>query len=159
MTALIDRPFLKMNGAGNEIVVLDLRDSPHVVSAAEARAIGARADAHFDQLMVLHDSGEPRVDALVRIYNADGSEAGACGNGTRCVAWAMTADPEMGDAAKETLRLRTSAGLLQARRQRHQHQRKGQAGSEAEQQHPPHRRMRVAREALAQPVRERGHSA
>ena len=116
MNALANRRFLKMNGLGNEITVLDLRGSRHVVSEAEARAIAADERTAFDQLMVLHDSGEPRVDALVRIYNADGSEAGACGNGTRCVAWAMTADPEMGDAAKETLRLRTSAGLLQARR-------------------------------------------
>ncbi len=111
MTALIDRPFLKMNGAGNEIVVLDLRDSPHVVSAAEARAIGARTDAHFDQLMVLHAPRSAGTDAFLRIYNIDGSLAGACGNGTRCVAWSL-----LKEGARQDLVLETSASLLPVHR-------------------------------------------
>ena len=45
------------------------------------------------------------------------SEAGACGNGTRCVAWAMMADPEMGDPARTSLTLQTKAGLLPAFRE------------------------------------------
>ncbi len=66
--------------------------------------------------MVLHDPVTPGTDAFVRIYNTDGSEAGACGNGTRCVAWAMLADPIMGGASKTALTLQTKAGLLPARR-------------------------------------------
>ena len=112
MNALAHRRFLKMNGLGNQITVLDLRGSKHVVGADEARAIAAEPRAAFDQLMVLHDPVTPGTDAFVRIYNTDGSEAGACGNGTRCVAWAMTADPQMGDAARERLTLQTKAGLL-----------------------------------------------
>jgi len=114
MNALAHRRFLKMNGLGNEITVLDLRGSRHVVSEAEARAMAL--DTHFDQLMVLHAPRTAGTDAFVRIYNTDGSEAGACGNGTRCVAWAMIADPQMGDPARRTLTLETKGGLLPATR-------------------------------------------
>lgn len=116
MNALAHRRFLKMNGLGNEITVLDLRGTKLRVSEHDARAIAAEARARFDQLMVLHDPVTPGTDAFVRIYNTDGSEAGACGNGTRCVAWAMLADPIMGGAAKTALTLQTKAGLLPARR-------------------------------------------
>jgi diaminopimelate epimerase len=101
-----------MNGLGNEITVLDLRHSPHVVSATEARAIAADPRSRFDQLMVLHDPVSPGTDAYMRIYNTDGSESGACGNGTRCVAWAMLADPVIGRSGSEDLVLETKAGLL-----------------------------------------------
>src|SRR6218665_2464013 len=122
MNALANRRFLKMNGLGNKITVLDLRGSKHVVSEGEARAIAAEPRARFDQLMVLHDALTPGTDAFIRIYNTDGSEAGACGNGTRCVAWAMLADPIMGDRvsgdpSKTLLTLQTKAGLLPARRE------------------------------------------
>lgn len=86
---LAGRPITRMNGIGNAIVVLDLRGSDIVVSAAEARAIAAGPGLLFDQLMVIHDPLEPGTDAFLRIYNTDGSPSGACGNGTRCVAWVM----------------------------------------------------------------------
>ena len=114
MNALAQRRFLKMNGLGNQITVLDLRGTKLRVSETDARAIAAEPRARFDQLMVLHDCVTPGTDAFVRIYNTDGSEAGACGNGTRCVAWAMMADPLMGDTAKTRLTLETKAGLLPA---------------------------------------------
>lgn len=117
MNALAQRRFLKMNGAGNDITVLDLRGTKLRVSEQDARAIAAAPRSRFDQLMVLHDPATPGTDAFIRIYNADGSEAGACGNGTRCVAWAMLADAAMGDAAKSALTLETRAGLLPARRE------------------------------------------
>lgn len=114
MNALAHRRFLKMNGLGNQITVLDLRGTRLKVSEAEARAIAAEPRARFDQLMVLHDAQTPGTDAFVRIYNVDGSEAGACGNGTRCVAWAMIADGESGDPSRGNLLLETKAGLLPA---------------------------------------------
>ena len=117
MTALSHRRFLKMNGLGNQITVLDLRGTKIRVSADEARAVAADPRSRFDQLMVLHDPLTAGTDAFVRIYNNDGSEAGACGNGTRCVAWAMTADAQMGDASRNALLLQTKAGLLPARRE------------------------------------------
>jgi diaminopimelate epimerase len=116
MNALGNRRFLKMNGLGNEITVLDLRGVKHVVTEAEARAIASEERTRFDQLMVLHDPKTPGTDAYVRIYNTDGSEAGACGNGTRCLAWALTADPQMGRPGRDSLLLQTRAGLLPAER-------------------------------------------
>ncbi|MGP9822803.1 diaminopimelate epimerase [Salinarimonas sp. NSM] len=112
MSPLAHRRFLKMNGIGNEIVVLDLRGTDLRVRPAEARAIAASAASRFDQLMAIHDPSVAGLDADLRIYNTDGSESGACGNGTRCVAWALVRDPQMGDPAKTALTLRTRAGLL-----------------------------------------------
>ena len=111
MSPLANHPFWKMNGAGNEIVVVDLRRSRHVVTAAEARAIAAADGSHFDQLMVLHAPVTTGTDAFIRIYNTDGSEAGACGNGTRCVAWVLTEG-----TGRDSLVVETKAGLLVCRR-------------------------------------------
>ncbi|HEV2602900.1 MAG TPA: diaminopimelate epimerase [Microvirga sp.] len=116
MSALANRRFLKMNGLGNEITVLDLRGTSARVTAEEARAIASDPRSRFDQLMVLHDPATPGTDAYLRIYNTDGSESGACGNGTRCVAWAMMADPAMARPHESTLVLETQAGLLPAER-------------------------------------------
>lgn len=77
--------FLKMHGCGNDFVVLDARGAPLALTPAQVRRI---ADRHrgvgFDQLVLL----EPAADADVRLrfLNSDGSESGACGNGTRCAA-------------------------------------------------------------------------
>ena len=79
--------FRKMNGLGNEIVVVDLRGSSRVVSGDEARAVAADPLSQFDQMMVLHDPKTADTEAFIRIYNTDGSEASACGNGMRCVGW------------------------------------------------------------------------
>jgi len=83
MSALANHSFVKMNGIGNEIVVLDLRDSRHVVTAAEARAVASQVP--YDQRMVLQPPRYNGTEAYIRIYNNDGSESGACGNGMRCV--------------------------------------------------------------------------
>jgi len=100
-------PFRKMNGLGNEIVVVDLRRSRHVFSAAEARAIAERPASHFDQMMVLHDAKTAGTEALVRIYNTDGSEAEACGNGMRCVGWVVSQA-----VGRTALKFETRAGIL-----------------------------------------------
>jgi diaminopimelate epimerase len=104
MSALANRDFVKMNGLGNEIVIVDLRDSPRPVEAAEARA--AAGQEPYDQLMALYPA-RAGTDALVRIYNNDGSEAGACGNGMRCVASLVSAA-----TGKATLTFETAAGLI-----------------------------------------------
>ena len=117
MSALAHRRFLKMHGAGNAIVVLDLRGSTVTVRPEEARAIAQDPGSAFDQLMVLHDPVSPGTDAFLRIYNTDGSESGACGNGTRCVAYAMLDDPAMARPAEGgRLTLETEAGVLGVRR-------------------------------------------
>jgi diaminopimelate epimerase len=86
MSALANQAFAKMNGIGNEIVVVDLRDKPAAVSAEEARAVASPGGVHYDQLMVLQSPRLAGTEAFIRIYNNDGSEAAACGNGMRCVA-------------------------------------------------------------------------
>ena len=107
MSALGNLAFVKMNGLGNEIVVVDLRARPGEISAAEARAVAGPRGAHYDQLMALHAPRTPGTDAYVRIYNNDGSEAGACGNGMRCVAELL-----FKETGKRALTLETAAGLL-----------------------------------------------
>lgn len=107
MSALANRPFVKMNGLGNEILVVDLRDGAPAVTAAEARAIAAAGGGlAFDQIMALHP-GRDGADGFMRIYNRDGSEAAACGNGTRCVARLM-----MDESGRRDLLLATAAGPL-----------------------------------------------
>jgi diaminopimelate epimerase len=107
MGALANQPFIKMNGIGNEIVVVDLRASGKTIGADEARAAAAPEGAPYDQLMALYPPRTPGTDALVRIYNNDGSEAGACGNGMRCIASLMS-----GQTGKSTLSFETAAGIL-----------------------------------------------
>ncbi|RAI41948.1 diaminopimelate epimerase [Rhodoplanes roseus] len=109
MSALADQPYVKMNGLGNEIVVVDLRDRPDKLTADDARAAARPEGAPFDQLMVLYPARTPGTDAFVRIYNTDGSEAGACGNGMRCVA-----DIVFADTGKTALTFETRAGLINA---------------------------------------------
>ena len=111
MSALAHRPFKKMNGLGNKIIVLDLRGSHIVVSPAEARAINKGQGLSFDQLMILHDPKSLKSEAFVTILNSDGSAAEACGNGTRCVAWALSRSD-----LRHTINLETAAGLLSCTR-------------------------------------------
>ena len=100
-------PFRKMNGLGNEIVVVDLRGSSRVLSAGEVRAIARRPGSHFDQMMVLHDAKAAGTEAYVRIYNTDGSAAEACGNGMRCVGWTVAQQ-----TARAAMNFETVAGVL-----------------------------------------------
>jgi diaminopimelate epimerase len=109
---LAQRPVVKMNGLGNEILILDLRGTVCELTAAMVKAIGRGERLAFDQLMVLRDRRSPETDAYVQIYNGDGTEAGACGNGMRCVAWSL-----LRDSKRETLKIETSAGVLECLRQ------------------------------------------
>src|SRR5246127_2490060 len=107
MSALANRAFAKMNGIGNEIVVVDLRDSPASVTAEEARAVAQPAGVPYDQLMVLQPPRLEGTEAFIRIYNNDGSEAAACGNGMRCVARRL-----FESTGKTSATFETRAGLL-----------------------------------------------
>ena len=102
-------PFLKMHGLGNDFVVLDARAQPLALSGDTIRAIGdRRRGVGFDQLLVLEPSTKG-ASVFMRIYNPDGSEAGACGNGTRCVASLML------DAGPSDVTIETIAGILHAK--------------------------------------------
>lgn len=113
MSSLADRRYLKMNGLGNEIVVVDLRGVKGEIAPQEAVAVAARQESRFDQLMAIHDPVSPDADARLLIYNTDGSRAGACGNGTRCVAFAMMDDREMGGPHGARLVLDSEGGRLE----------------------------------------------
>jgi diaminopimelate epimerase len=111
MEPLGNPPVIKMNGLGNEIVVLDLRGSRFDIDASRARTIGRAEGLGFDQMMVLQDPRSPGSDAFVAIYNRDGSRAGACGNGTRCVAWYLCRD-----SGRDALVLEIGSARLACRR-------------------------------------------
>jgi diaminopimelate epimerase len=110
MSALNNRPFVKMNGLGNEILVLDLRQDPVAVKPEEARALARKDVLPYDQIMALYPAKTPGTEAYVRIYNSDGSEAGACGNGMRCVAQLVA-----NESGKDVLNFETKSGLSSCR--------------------------------------------
>ena len=85
MTDAASIPFRKMNGLGNDFVVLDARARPIKLGAEDAQRIGDRSKGvGCDQVIVMEPS--QKADVFMRIFNADGSEVGACGNATRCIA-------------------------------------------------------------------------
>lgn len=108
--------FRKMHGLGNDFVVLDARVQPLTVTPGAARAIGDRhRGVGFDQLIVMEPPPPPGpdggADVFMRILNPDGSEAGACGNATRCIA-SLVAE----EAGKDRVVVRTIAGDLPVER-------------------------------------------
>jgi diaminopimelate epimerase len=105
-----DVPFVKMHGLGNDFVVLDARARKLALDETTVRAIAdRRLGVGCDQLLVLEKPKTRGADVFMRIRNADGSEAEACGNGTRCVA-----DLVMREKGKDTITVETVAGLLAA---------------------------------------------
>jgi diaminopimelate epimerase len=104
---LAGRDVYKMNGAGNAILVLDLRGTGYAATPFDARALHHAPELAYDQLMVVNDPQGPRDDASMTIFNQDGSRSASCGNGTRCVAHIMA---EKTGASE--IRLSTSAGKL-----------------------------------------------
>jgi diaminopimelate epimerase len=102
--------FLKMHGLGNDFVVLDARAAPLALDATRARAIADRkTGVGCDQLIVIEPARDPKADAVMRIWNPDGSEAEACGNGTRCIARLL-----MDQLGRDHVVVQTEAGLLDA---------------------------------------------
>ena len=103
--------YLKMNGCGNDFVIIDARSRGALpLSTAQARAIADRkTGVGCDQVIAVERS--IRGDAYMRIWNADGGMVDACGNATRCVAWMLM---EEGGAASR--RIETGAGMLYAER-------------------------------------------
>ena len=108
---LAGRAIARMNGAGNVILVLDLRGSRARPTAEDARAIHRAPGLSYDQMMVLRDPKSTETAANVLIYNNDGTLAGACGNGTRCVA-----DRLCRELGADAVRLETEAGVIACER-------------------------------------------
>jgi len=82
------RPFVKMNGAGNDFVVVNALEQPFRPSEDQVRALGMRDGGEgFDQLIAIEPS--ETADAFMRVWNADGSMVETCGNALRCVGWLL----------------------------------------------------------------------
>jgi diaminopimelate epimerase len=82
------RPFVKMNGAGNDFVVVNALEAPFSPTADRVRALADRSTGEgFDQLIAIEPSDT--ADAFMRVWNADGSLVQTCGNALRCVGWLL----------------------------------------------------------------------
>jgi diaminopimelate epimerase len=91
--------FSKMHGAGNDFVVIDLRDGDTTLDAALCRALGDRhTGVGCDQVLTIEAPRSAQAVASYRIWNSDGSLARQCGNGARCVAaWLLRDGTATGD--------------------------------------------------------------
>lgn len=99
-------PFIKMHGIGNDFVIIDGRHAKITLSADHIRRISDRHKGiGCDQLIVTRLSTQ--ADCYMKIYNADGSESGACGNATRCVAYLL-----MSEAGSRYATIETKRGVL-----------------------------------------------
>jgi diaminopimelate epimerase len=102
--------FAKMEGAGNDFVVLDCSVVPFSLNSAQIRKI---SDRHFgvgcDQILVVERPSTPGVDFRYRIFNADGGEVEQCGNGARCFVRFVHA---RGLTKKREIRVETLGGVI-----------------------------------------------
>jgi len=100
--------FIKMHGLGNDFVILDGRDNGLTVSCDVVRTISNRRQGvGCDQFIIMEPAQNAIADVFMRIYNTDGSESGACGNATRCVASLV-----MHEQATNHVIVETISGLL-----------------------------------------------
>jgi len=100
--------FVKMQGCGNDFVVVNALEQPFTPTAGQIRRL---ADRRFgigcDQVLAVHAPSAPGADFDYRIYNADGTEVGQCGNGSRAIA-RFIYDQGLSDSPRLTVRTRTS---------------------------------------------------
>ncbi|WP_027476253.1 diaminopimelate epimerase [Curvibacter gracilis] len=103
--------FTKMQGAGNDFVVLDETAARLPLSPAHYRYL---ADRHFgvgaDQILTVRPSPAPGIDFEYIIHNADGGEVEQCGNGSRCFARYVR---DKGLTTKDAIRVHTRAGVIE----------------------------------------------
>ena len=102
--------FTKMEGLGNDFVVVDATVAPFALTPSQIRAL---ADRHFgvgcDQVLVVERPRDAANDFRYRIFNANGGEVEACGNGARCFVVFVR---ERGLTAKREIRVETAAGVI-----------------------------------------------
>ncbi|MGH8457484.1 MAG: diaminopimelate epimerase, partial [Stenotrophobium sp.] len=107
--------FTKMQGAGNDFVVIDATRSPFKSTPPLlARLTDRRFGVGCDQVLVVEPAPAPDVDFNYRIFNADGSESGQCLNGSRCFARFVR---DNGLSGKDLIRVRTQTSVLELRLQ------------------------------------------
>ena len=106
-------PFTKMQGAGNDFIVLDETRGRLGLTAAHYRFLG---DRHFgvgaDQILTVRPAPSAELDFEYLIHNADGNEVEQCGNGARCFARFVR---DQGLSTKERLRVKTMKGVIEPR--------------------------------------------
>ncbi len=107
-------PFTKMQGAGNDFVVLDATRAPIALSDVQLRALGDRRfGVGADQILMIEPSHTPGIDFGYRIFNGgSGDEVEHCGNGARCFVRYVR---DKGLSPKSTLRVATMNNVLELR--------------------------------------------
>jgi diaminopimelate epimerase len=104
------RPYVKMNGLGNDFVVVEARREAFRPTPEQVRAWADREHGiGFDQLIAIEPSD--KADAFMRVWNADGGEVETCGNALRCIGWLL-----MEAAGRDHASIDTLGGLNQASR-------------------------------------------
>ena len=98
----------KMDGLGNDFVIIDQRHDQFELTKDQIKKIGDRNFIGCDQLIFIKKNEE--IDASVEFYNSDGSASGACGNGTRCVAYLLSKEMN-----KNKIILGTKSGNLESK--------------------------------------------
>ncbi len=105
--------FTKMEGLGNDFVVIDATARPVELSRDQLRRL---ADRHFgvgcDQILQVERARRPDTDFYYRIFNADGGEVGQCGNGARCF---LRFVHDQGLTSKRAVRVETRSGIITPR--------------------------------------------
>lgn len=102
--------YLKMNGLGNDFVVIDARKRALTFTDDRVRWIADREQGvGCDQLIIMEAPKDEEADIFMRIYNAEGGEVDACGNATRCIGHLMA--EELG---RPNVVIETNAGLLRS---------------------------------------------
>ena len=111
------RPFVRMNGAGNDFIVVNALETPFVPTAEQVRALAAREPGPgCDQLIAIEPSAT--ADAFMRVWNADGGLVETCGNALRCVGWMLTESTGRDEVVIDTLGGPTTARRAGDRRVR-----------------------------------------
>ena len=103
--------FIKMHGCGNDFLIIDNRDQEVVLNASQIIQLSDyKKSIGFDQLLLIENS--KAADVAIRIFNSDGSEVAACGNGSRCVAKLI-----LEESQKDNITIATKNRILEAKRQ------------------------------------------
>jgi len=105
--------FTKMQGLGNDFVLIDGVRQAVAMTPASARRL---ADRHFgvgcDQILLVEPASSPGIDFSYRIWNTDGGEVEQCGNGARCF---LRFVRDQGLSTKEEIRVQTCSGIIAPR--------------------------------------------
>lgn len=109
----VSLPFIKMDGTGNDFIIIDARTQPIIFSKDQVMYLSDHKNeitGGCDQFIVMEPSSD--ADCFMRIYNADGTEVDACGNASRCIPFLL-----MEEKGTDSVLIQTNAGILMATRQ------------------------------------------